>query len=124
MSAILAVLATAVIAVAPNHRHHATHHKHIPSASWGHKHHWHPPAPPWEEWTIPPAIVMCESKGTNEAPNSASASGYYQIIVSTWDAFGGQAFASEAWLASKHEQGIVARRIWNSGGPEQWVCKA
>lgn len=67
---------------------------------------------------------MCESKGTNEPPNADGASGYYQIVVGTWDAYGGQAFASEAWLASRHDQGVVARRIWDAGGPNEWVCKA
>ena len=65
---------------------------------------------------------MCESKGTNEPPNSATASGYYQIITSTWEAYGGKGFAPEAWLATREQQGIVARRIWDAGGPSQWEC--
>lgn len=77
-----------------------------------------------EGWAIPEAIVMCESGGQDLAPNSASASGFYQIIRETWDAYGGASFASEAWLASKAQQSIVARRIWTQGGPSQWVCKA
>ncbi len=35
-------------------------------------------------WAIPWAIVDCESGGQNFPPNSAGASGYYQIIPSTW----------------------------------------
>jgi hypothetical protein len=75
-------------------------------------------------WAIPTAIVMCESQGTNAPPNSAGASGYYQIIPSTWAANGGLRFASAAYLASRPEQDIVARHIWNSGGASQWDCAA
>ncbi len=72
---------------------------------------------------IPAAIVMCESGGRNLSPNGATASGYYQIINSTWSANGGGA-PYEAWKHSKAEQDRVAARIWATGGPGQWVCKA
>jgi peptidoglycan hydrolase CwlO-like protein len=72
-------------------------------------------------WAIPYAIVLCESGGQNLPPNSAGASGYYQIIPSTWKAFGGTGPA--AYLASKSEQDAVASRIWNNGaGASNWVC--
>jgi hypothetical protein len=72
-------------------------------------------------WVIPYAIVLCESGGQNVPPNSAGASGYYQIIPSTWAAFGGTGPA--AYLASKAEQDAVAARIWNGGaGASNWVC--
>lgn len=72
---------------------------------------------------IPEYIVICESKGVNLPPNSASASGVYQIIRGTWEAYGGRRFASEAWLATIPEQGIIASRIWAGGsGASQWVC--
>lgn len=73
-------------------------------------------------WAIPEAIVMCESHGQNLAPNGATASGYYQILDSTWTANGGH--GSSAYLAPKAEQDRVAANIWASGGPGQWVCKA
>ena len=57
-------------------------------------------------WAIPYAIVLCESGGQNLPPNSAGASGYYQIIPSTWRLFGGTGPA--AYLASKAEQDAVA----------------
>lgn len=72
-------------------------------------------------WAIPYAIVLCESGGQNLPPNSAGASGYYQIIPSTWRLFGGTGPA--AYLASKAEQDGVASRIWNGGaGASNWVC--
>lgn len=73
------------------------------------------------EWAIPASIVMCESGGQNLPPNSAGASGYYQIIPSTWAGFGGTGPA--AYLASKQEQDAVAARIWRGGaGAQDWVC--
>jgi peptidoglycan hydrolase CwlO-like protein len=72
-------------------------------------------------WAIPYAIVLCESGGQNLSPNSAGASGYYQILPSTWKLFGGTGPA--AYLASKSEQDAVASRIWNGGaGAHNWVC--
>jgi peptidoglycan hydrolase CwlO-like protein len=74
-------------------------------------------------WAIPWAIVQCESGGQNFPPNWATASGYYQIITSTWKLFGGLEFAPQAYLASKAEQDIVASRIWNGGaGIGNWDC--
>jgi peptidoglycan hydrolase CwlO-like protein len=72
-------------------------------------------------WSIPYPIVLCESGGQNLPPNSAGASGYYQIIPSTWSLFGGTGPA--AYLTSKSEQDAVAARIWNGGaGWSNWVC--
>jgi hypothetical protein len=72
-------------------------------------------------WAIPYAIVLCESGGQNLPPNSAGASGYYQIIPGTWRLFGGTGPA--AYLTSKAEQDAVAARIWNGGaGASNWVC--
>ena len=72
-------------------------------------------------WVIPYAIVLCESGGQNLPPNSAGASGYYQIIPSTWKLFGGTGPA--AYLAPKAEQDAVAARIWRGGvGASNWVC--
>jgi peptidoglycan hydrolase CwlO-like protein len=72
-------------------------------------------------WSIPYPIVLCESGGQDLPPNSAGASGYYQIIPSTWSLFGGTGPA--AYLAPKSEQDAVATRIWNGGaGWSNWVC--
>jgi septal ring factor EnvC (AmiA/AmiB activator) len=78
-------------------------------------------ATPSGGWAIPSAIVLCESGGQNLPPNSAGASGYYQIMPATWRLFGGSGPA--AYLASKSEQDAVATRIWNGGaGASNWVC--
>jgi septal ring factor EnvC (AmiA/AmiB activator) len=72
-------------------------------------------------WAIPYSIVLCESGGQNLTPNSAGASGYYQILPTTWKLFGGTGPA--AYLAGKSEQDAVASRIWNGGaGASNWVC--
>jgi septal ring factor EnvC (AmiA/AmiB activator) len=79
------------------------------------------PAVSTSGWAIPYPIVLCESGGQNLPPNSAGASGYYQIIPNTWRLFGGSGPA--AYLAPKGEQDAVAARIWNGGaGAGNWVC--
>jgi peptidoglycan hydrolase CwlO-like protein len=76
---------------------------------------------PGGPWAIPWSIVQCESGGYNHPPNWAGASGYYQIIPSTWSGFGGS--GPHAYLASKAEQDRVATRIWNGGaGARNWDC--
>ena len=72
-------------------------------------------------WAIPWPIVQCESGGTNTPPNSAGASGYYQIIPSTWRGSGGS--GPHAYLAPKAEQDRIAAKIWDGGrGAHNWVC--
>lgn len=72
-------------------------------------------------WAIPYPIVLCESGGQNLTPNSAGASGYYQILPSTWRGAGGSGPA--AYLAPKSEQDRVASILWNNGaGASNWVC--
>ncbi|MBV9309855.1 MAG: transglycosylase family protein [Solirubrobacterales bacterium] len=72
-------------------------------------------------WAIPGSIVQCESGGQNLTPNPAGASGYYQIIPSTWKAFGGS--GSAAYQASRAEQNSIASRIYNGGsGVSAWQC--
>jgi peptidoglycan hydrolase CwlO-like protein len=72
-------------------------------------------------WAIPYPVVLCESGGQNLPPNSAGASGYYQILPSTWKGAGGTGPA--AYLAGKAEQDAVASRLWAGGaGASNWVC--
>ena len=74
--------------------------------------------PPEPVWAIPAAIVICESKGTNESPNEAGAAGYYQITE--WEAKGGSP-PDDASQHSKAEQGVVARRLYREQGTGPWV---
>jgi peptidoglycan hydrolase CwlO-like protein len=72
-------------------------------------------------WAIPWEIVQCESGGQNLPPNSAGASGYYQMLPSTWRGLGGS--TPHAYQASKSEQDALAARLWAGGaGARNWVC--
>lgn len=79
-------------------------------------------------WAIPWYIVNCESKGKNLPPHEYAPgidpSGYYQIIGSTWRAYGGGIYASEAWQATKVQQGRIARKIVAESpkGIGEWEC--
>jgi hypothetical protein len=78
-------------------------------------------AGPGGPWAIPWPIVQCESGGQNLPPNSATASGYYQMLDSTWKGLGGS--TPHAYQASKGEQDRLAARLWNGGaGASNWVC--
>jgi septal ring factor EnvC (AmiA/AmiB activator) len=78
-------------------------------------------AGPGGPWAIPWAIVQCESGGQNLSPNSAGASGYYQMLPSTWRGLGGS--TPQAFQASKGEQDRLAARLWAGGsGAHNWVC--
>ena len=71
-------------------------------------------------YSIPTYIVMCESGGNYSALNASSgAGGAYQIIPSTWEAYGGTGLPHEA---SKAEQDRIAALIWANDGPGAWVC--
>jgi len=76
---------------------------------------------PGGPWAIPWPIVECESGGQNLPPNSAGASGYYQMLPSTWRGLGGS--TPQAYQASKAEQDRLAARLWAGGsGAHNWVC--
>jgi septal ring factor EnvC (AmiA/AmiB activator) len=76
---------------------------------------------PGGPWAIPWPIVQCESGGQNLPPNSAGASGYYQILPSTWRGLGGS--TPQAYQASKAEQDRLAAKLWAGGaGAHNWVC--
>jgi peptidoglycan hydrolase CwlO-like protein len=78
---------------------------------------------PGGPWAIPWPIVQCESGGQNLPPNAASASGYYQMLDSTWHGLGGT--TPHAYQASKAEQDRLAARLWAGGaGARNWVCAA
>jgi septal ring factor EnvC (AmiA/AmiB activator) len=71
-------------------------------------------------YSIPTYIVMCESGGNYGALNpSSGAGGAYQILPSTWKAYGGKGAPHEA---SKAEQDRIAAEIWADSGGSAWVC--
>jgi septal ring factor EnvC (AmiA/AmiB activator) len=71
-------------------------------------------------YAIPTYIVMCESGGNYRALNpSSGAGGAYQILPSTWRAYGGAGLPHQA---SKAEQDRIAAMIWRDSGPSAWAC--
>jgi peptidoglycan hydrolase CwlO-like protein len=71
-------------------------------------------------YSIPTYIVMCESGGNYHAVNpSSGAGGAYQILPSTWAAYGGQGAPQDG---SKAEQDRIAAEIWRDSGPSAWSC--
>jgi len=71
-------------------------------------------------YAIPTYIVMCESGGNYHALNpSSGAGGAYQILPSTWRAYGGQGAPQDA---PKDEQDRIAAEIWRDSGPSAWAC--
>ena len=71
-------------------------------------------------YAIPTYIVMCESGGNYRAVNpSSGAGGAYQILPSTWAAYGGKGLPQNA---SKAEQDRIAALIWANDGPGAWSC--
>jgi peptidoglycan hydrolase CwlO-like protein len=71
-------------------------------------------------YAIPTYIVMCESGGNYRALNpSSGAGGAYQILPSTWRAYGGQGLPHQAPPA---EQDRIAAMIWRDSGPSPWSC--
>src|SRR5262249_42891336 len=69
---------------------------------------------------IPSYIVTCESGGNYGAYNASSgAGGAYQILPSTWRAYGGEGLPQNA---PKAEQDRIAGEIWQDSGPSAWAC--
>lgn len=71
-------------------------------------------------YSIPTYIVMCESGGNYHALNASSgAGGAYQILPSTWRAYGGQGAPQDG---PKDQQDRIAAEIWRDSGPSAWSC--
>jgi len=71
-------------------------------------------------YTVPSGIVQCESGGSYSAVNSQSgAGGAYQILPSTWQAYGGQGLPQSA---PKAEQDRIAAAIYARQGSSAWSC--
>src|SRR5579884_444467 len=72
------------------------------------------------QYSIPSGIVQCESGGNYSAVNpSSGAGGAYQILPSTWRAYGGQGLPQEAPPA---EQDRIAGEIYAHQGSSAWTC--
>jgi septal ring factor EnvC (AmiA/AmiB activator) len=71
-------------------------------------------------YSIPTYIVICESGGNYHALNpSSGAGGAYQILPSTWIAYGGHGLPQNA---SKADQDRIAARTWADVGASAWSC--
>lgn len=71
-------------------------------------------------YAIPAGIVACESGGDYSAVNSSSgAGGAYQILPSTWHAYGGTGLPQDA---PKAEQDRIAGEIYATQGRSAWSC--
>jgi peptidoglycan hydrolase-like protein with peptidoglycan-binding domain len=71
-------------------------------------------------YSIPSGIVQCESGGDYSAVNpSSGAGGAYQILPSTWQAYGGQGLPQDA---PKAEQDRIAGEIYAHQGASAWSC--
>jgi hypothetical protein len=78
------------------------------------------PAPSVHDWD---AVARCESGGNWSIDTGNGYYGGLQFSQSTWDAFGGGAYAARADLATKSEQIAVAEKVLAGQGPGAWpVC--
>jgi hypothetical protein len=69
--------------------------------------------------SLPACTWQPESGGNPSALNPQSgAGGYYQIVPSTWAAFGGSGLPQDAPMS---EQTAVAERVMAGQGPSAWV---
>jgi LysM repeat protein len=77
-------------------------------------------AAPQHDWS---GVAQCESGGNWQINTGNGFYGGLQFTQSTWDAYGGQAYASRADLASASGQIAVAERVLAGQGVGAWpVC--
>ena len=77
-------------------------------------------ASPGHDWS---GVAQCESSGNWHINTGNGFYGGLQFTQSTWDAYGGQAYASRADLASESAQIAVAERVLAGQGIGAWpVC--
>ncbi|MDT3400070.1 transglycosylase family protein, partial [Streptomyces sp. B1866] len=68
-------------------------------------------------------VAACESTSSWDINTGNGYYGGLQFTQSTWQAYGGTAYAPRADLATKREQIAVAERVLNQQGPGAWpVC--
>lgn len=70
-------------------------------------------------------LAQCESSGDWSANTGNGFSGGLQFTPSTWAAFGGTQYASNAKDATREEQIAVAEKVLDAQGPNAWpACTA
>ncbi|HEX3816402.1 MAG TPA: transglycosylase family protein [Mycobacteriales bacterium] len=68
-------------------------------------------------------VAQCESTGNWSINTGNGFSGGLQFTQSTWAAYGGTAYAPQAYQASREQQIAVAQRVLAGQGPGAWpVC--
>ncbi|MDQ0752965.1 murein DD-endopeptidase MepM/ murein hydrolase activator NlpD [Streptomyces africanus] len=68
-------------------------------------------------------VAACESSNDWNINTGNGFYGGLQFTQSTWEAYGGRAYAARADLASKHQQIAVAEKVLDGQGPGAWpVC--
>ncbi|QUH02969.1 transglycosylase family protein [Saccharopolyspora erythraea] len=69
------------------------------------------------------AVAQCESTGNWQINSGNGYSGGLQFSASTWAAYGGTQYASNAANATREQQIAVAERVLQAQGPGAWpVC--
>jgi nucleoid-associated protein YgaU len=73
--------------------------------------------------TVWDRVAQCESGGNWKINTGNGFYGGVQFAAGTWKAYGGNAYANQAHLATKAEQIAIARRVLAGQGPSAWpVC--
>jgi len=75
------------------------------------------------QWT---ALAYCESGNRHDYPPvSGGFSGLLMFHTATWNGYGGQEYAPQAWQASRAQQIEIALRLWRVRGWQPWPgCRA
>jgi resuscitation-promoting factor RpfA len=70
--------------------------------------------------TVWDRVAKCESGGNWKINTGNGFYGGVQFSASTWKAYGGKTYGSQAHLATKAEQIAIARRVLAGQGPGAW----
>jgi len=74
--------------------------------------------PTEEQWN---ALAYCESGNRHDYPPvSGGFSGLLMFHTATWNGYGGNEYAAEAWQASREQQIEIALRLWRARGWQPW----
>jgi hypothetical protein len=79
--------------------------------------------PTAEQWD---ALAYCESSNRHDYPPvKGGFSGLLMFHHATWNGYGGQEYAPQAWQASREQQIEIALRLWRARGWQPWPgCRA